>query len=319
MEVGQVRASGWTNDLSWSPDSQSLYFTLSDDAKVHVLDVNGGPAPALGDAVMAFARVSRDATALFYLDPSGKSNEVTPLLVKAPLSGAQIGQAVPVASDVSNQYIVSANGSQVAFHDYSEHLNFVDIPSGRTVTFPSAYPIAFAPGEKSLLAESYSPSQQRFMLDLATGARVPVLINSPFALVTRWDGDMPRAVIDPTGVTDLVTGERHELPAAGKLAALGGDPFRPTHVFVWSSFCIQEEEVGGGWLGGETNVQCVVQQFQLHRIDLETYADDVVAQAADYSTVTALSPDGRWLANAFPAGPNRAPVIYLKDMNEPSP
>lgn len=80
------------------------------------------------------------------------------------------------------------------------------------------------------------------------------------------------------------------------------------------------EEEGGGWFGsGEHSVQCVVQQFQLHRIDLETYADDVVAQAADYSTVTALSPDGRWLANAFPAGPNGGETIYLKEMNGPSP
>lgn len=318
IDLGQARAAGWTNDLAWAPDSQTLYFTPSEDPRVHALDVSGGPASPLGDAVMAFATISRDATALFYLDPSGKSNDVTPLLVKAPLSGTRIGPAAPVASDVSNQYIVSANGNQVVFLDYSEQLHFVDISSGHTVTFPGAYPIAFAPDEKSLLAQSYSP-HQTFMLDLTTGARVPVLIDSPFARVTRWDGDTPRAFIDPAGVTDLVTGEQRGLPAVGKVAALGGDPYRPTHAFVWRSFCIQEEETGGGFFGGERFVNCMVQQFQLHRIDLETYADDVVAQAAAYSTATALSPDGRWIANAVPAGPSGGPTVYLKEMSAASP
>ena len=305
LDLGPARATGWISDLTWSPDSQTLYFLPSDDTKVRALNVSGGAARTLGDAVMVFATVSRDTSALFYFDPWGKSNEVTPVLVRAPLSGAQIGQAVPVASDADQHYIVSANGNQVAFHDYSGHLNFVDIPSGHTTTFADAYPIAFAPDEKWVLAQSFPP-QQTFMLNLATADRVPVLIENSDARVTRWDGDMPRAIIDGTAVIDLVTGERHQLSDIGKLAALGGDPFRPTHAFVWRAFCIPE-------------VQCVVRHSHLHRIDLETYGEDVVAEGPDNSIATALSPDGHWLANSFAAGSHGRPALYLKEMNAPSP
>ena len=314
-DLGEVRASGWPQYMAWSPDSKELYFVLEEDLKLHAVDADAGPDRVLSDLQMIFPTTSADGTAVFYLDSGGKGGDnVPPLLYRAPLANGQFGPAVVAASDVTPNYVVSFDGNRVVFADYSSRLVAVDVGVGPIGTFAMALPLALSPDGLQVAAYDFSGvSQGAIVVDLMTGVRQALPTTSDHYYVIRWEGNAPRTIVDAFRVTDLLTGDYHDLPV-GMVAAFGGDPFRPTHAFVWDSFCIQEETKV---IENIPVTLCVVYQFQLQRVDLETYAGDVVAQAGGFSTLTAVSPDGRRLANAFPSGPDGSPTIYIKTIGTP--